>query len=116
LSKESLTGRRFFAGRAHQWTRGGWPVWLILPWGGWEKVEHHSLRHLVWVLGGALLGVCGGNLCGWFLCATPGELLLVWLAGVCAGGWVGEWWRGRSEEHTSELESRFDLVCCLLLV
>src|SRR5438067_10176052 len=24
-------------------------------------------------------------------------------------------WRGRSEEHTSELQSRFDLVCRLLL-
>src|SRR5207249_9362165 len=26
-----------------------------------------------------------------------------------------EWLRGRSEEHTSELQSRFDLVCRLLL-
>src|SRR5699024_12030128 len=29
-----------------------------------------------------------------------------------AGGWQ---WRHRSEEHTSELQSRFDLVCRLLL-
>src|SRR5699024_11356613 len=26
-----------------------------------------------------------------------------------------EWYAGRSEEHTSELQSRFDLVCRLLL-
>src|SRR5437868_7578463 len=31
--------------------------------------------------------------------------------------WLAEQWspRGRSEEHTSELQSRFDLVCRLLL-
>src|SRR5699024_12487544 len=30
---------------------------------------------------------------------------------------LGSWeeWRSRSEEHTSELQSRFDLVCRLLL-
>src|SRR5437868_8101498 len=28
---------------------------------------------------------------------------------------VNEWASGRSEEHTSELQSRFDLVCRLLL-
>src|SRR5699024_12510398 len=32
--------------------------------------------------------------------------------GVIAGGSV---WLARSEEHTSELQSRFDLVCRLLL-
>src|SRR5699024_12057876 len=30
---------------------------------------------------------------------------------VCGVGWIGS----RSEEHTSELQSRFDLVCRLLL-
>src|SRR5437868_9556149 len=41
--------------------------------------------------------------------------------GPQGAGWSG-WWRGgcvreecRSEEHTSELQSRFDLVCRLLL-
>src|SRR5207249_11467828 len=28
---------------------------------------------------------------------------------------VASWWKQRSEEHTSELQSRFDLVCRLLL-
>src|SRR5438034_6558655 len=36
---------------------------------------------------------------------------LVFLAGVVVGGFVG----GRSEEHTSELQSHSDLVCRLLL-
>src|SRR5207249_5031164 len=38
----------------------------------------------------------------------------IWVGmGLAAGiEWVGEW---RSEEHTSELQSRFDLVCRLLL-
>src|SRR5207249_10372231 len=30
-------------------------------------------------------------------------------------GWGGFWFWDRSEEHTSELQSRFDLVCRLLL-
>src|SRR5437868_9482618 len=37
---------------------------------------------------------------------------------VGAGGYTrrsGLSWEGRSEEHTSELQSRFDLVCRLLL-
>src|SRR5437868_9933897 len=29
--------------------------------------------------------------------------------------YIGKWHLGRSEEHTSELQSRFDLVCRLLL-
>src|SRR5207249_9825109 len=38
--------------------------------------------------------------------------------GVTAGGAIGVWATtigSRSEEHTSELQSRFDLVCRLLL-
>src|SRR5438067_7477007 len=45
----------------------------------------------------------------------PGETALAWLL----GGWLAArlHWSdaARSEEHTSELQSRFDLVCRLLL-
>src|SRR5690625_7055918 len=31
------------------------------------------------------------------------------------GDWFTDWWQSRSEEHTSELQSRGHLVCRLLL-
>src|SRR5699024_12060713 len=34
---------------------------------------------------------------------------------VATGRGIGRASRHRSEEHTTELQSRFDLVCCLLL-
>src|SRR5437867_9908601 len=42
-------------------------------------------------------------------------LLSIWLAGPCAD--VARWsiFSNRSEEHTSELQSPYDLVCRLLL-
>src|SRR5207249_6778350 len=44
-----------------------------------------------------------------------GFLLLVPLAITSTAGWIrrlgGKRWQMRSEEHTSELQSRFDLVC-----
>src|SRR5699024_11852234 len=57
----------------------------------------------------------------------PGRLLLWLPAGLLAGGMRPAWlrprspalregWRAaRSEEHTSELQSRFEFVCLLLL-
>src|SRR5699024_11726629 len=50
-------------------------------------------------------------------------LLTSFITGIGIDSWlfiVGDWivpetWIGRSEEHTSELQSRFDLVCRLLL-
>src|SRR5437868_13127867 len=52
--------------------------------------------------------------------ARANSLLLGAAALMLAGGWValtreGAEVAGRSEEHTSELQSRFDLVCRLLL-
>src|SRR5207249_9243040 len=40
-----------------------------------------------------------------------------WTSGAwpAAARFLGSIWRKRSEEHTSELQSRFDLVCRLLL-
>src|SRR5437868_11364917 len=35
--------------------------------------------------------------------------------GAPCGAYFGVFASARSEEHTSELQSRFDLVCCLLL-
>src|SRR5438874_6579117 len=44
---------------------------------------------------------------------------LLWLKSVMVGSYNGKWLPGRpkyrSEEHTSELQSRRDLVCRLLL-
>src|SRR5690606_29300374 len=37
------------------------------------------------------------------------------VVGYLADGWFGTWERTRSEEHTSELQSRENLVCRLLL-
>src|SRR5207249_10213629 len=57
---------------------------------------------------GLLFGIAGGQTFGWIIGAIPitfsggiGILLLAFAV--------------RSEEHTSELQSRFDLVCRLLL-
>src|SRR5699024_11624099 len=38
------------------------------------------------------------------------------IPGMTTNQWVVGWASKRSEEHTSELQSRFDLVCRLLLV
>src|SRR5699024_4039576 len=80
-----------------------------------------SLRWPVLVLG--LLGLLGaaGLMLGWRYAVLPWYAGAV-LAGLAVVGLVS--WRGwsrwlhlvaRSEEHTSELQSRFDLVCRLLL-
>src|SRR5699024_9841831 len=48
---------------------------------------------------------------------THGVLLIFFRGRQCPAGSAHHWYRGceRSEEHTSELQSRFDLVCRLLL-
>src|SRR5207249_7642894 len=51
----------------------------------------------------------------WWRRAHPGEVAL---AGCCSrppAASSGSTQRARSEEHTSELQSRFDIVCRLLL-
>src|SRR5438067_3616878 len=50
----------------------------------------------------------------------PGCCLACWRMRAAAGGSLASasracWSKRRSEEHTSELQSRFDLVCRLLL-
>src|SRR5699024_12137669 len=60
---------------------------------------------------------CGaGQICHRFVCRSCGHVYhsscfggRVWPESVCL------FEKGRSEEHTSELQSRFDLVCRLLL-
>src|SRR5207249_11579230 len=49
---------------------------------------------------------------GRYLLPAVGAISLLLGIGVCSLGRPGPW---RSEEHTSELQSRFDLVCRLLL-
>src|SRR5207249_9436976 len=67
----------------------------ILPLLSNASVQDH--RHCRWNCGS------GGNLSS----SNRGPVLgLIWPK-------VGK--RKRSEEHTSELQSRFDIVCCLLL-
>src|SRR5207249_11778153 len=53
---------------------------------------------------------------GWLVWRLAGlALFLTFLLAVIPSGVLALAWRERSEEHTSELQSRFDLVCRLLL-
>src|SRR5207249_11222590 len=47
--------------------------------------------------------------------AGAGQTGLAPCPATCPSGPPAGWTGGRSEEHTSELQSRFDLVCRLLL-
>src|SRR5699024_3382178 len=50
------------------------------------------------------------------IAAVQGGLTVAVMLGVPFGSYLGGLFDWRSEEHTSELQSRFDLLCRLLLV
>src|SRR5699024_11653081 len=52
-----------------------------------------------------IMGILVAVLMGWALTAPISSVAIAFMLGI----------DGRSEEHTSELQSRFDLVCRLLL-
>src|SRR5699024_11732049 len=69
------------------------------------------------IIGGAIIGSVGTFLTGGAplsAIARIAQSLKIW-AVVCAIGGTFDAIETRSEEHTSELQSRFDLVCRLLL-
>src|SRR5699024_11739529 len=96
------------------------------PGGRWLRVVRSRLRcyRRCLLRGGVLCGLrCLGNR-GLLWCFLPGLLGWLWLLPRrAASAFWGTTIRGtgdqiefrRSEEHTSELQSRFDLVCRLLL-
>src|SRR5437016_10338295 len=81
----------------------------------------HDALPIYWVLGFITFLIPGAIVTGQLGLMFPGEgSIYVWtskafgpfmgfFAGFCA------WWPGRSEEHTSELQSLTNLVCRLLL-
>src|SRR5699024_12714107 len=71
-----------------------------------DLVARHLVEdHRVCVIQVPLIGVKGGH----------HHLPAVGQPGEVARRGGGEYLRARSEEHTSELQSRFDIVCRLLL-
>src|SRR5699024_3184011 len=86
LSKESLTGRRFFAGRAHQWTRGTGCCPFLVSRGGWCGVSGVVGRRLSIIPSGILCG-CWGVRC-W---VSEGATCVV---GSCVPPLVNSYWSG----------------------
>src|SRR5699024_11744160 len=81
---------------------------ILLPWLDRCKVRSFRYRSKLHLLNIAQFVVCFVIL--GMLGALPSTPALTLLAQICSFGYFA-----RSEEHTSELQSRFDLVCRLLL-
>src|SRR5438067_9925560 len=106
--------------------RSGYTLQLLLIafFGAAGTLARYSLQGLVQVRAGSAFpyGTLLINLTGCFFLGLIGQFSLNrlvlpsdWRLAITVGFFGGYTTFSRSEEHTSELQSRFDLVCRLLL-
>src|SRR2546422_7800947 len=87
---------------------------MAKPWTGWRRSATSNTRPFEGNQGGTMTDKTGKKI--WFITgAARGMGVDFAKAALAAGHTVVATGRDRSEEHTSELQSRLHLVCRLLL-